>query len=144
MTIAAAEVAWIGGLMAGQYDAVQEDICRVVESVKAVRADAVVKVILETAVLGEAAIVAGCQRALAAGSDFVKTSTGMHRAGGATVEAVRLLRAHAKGMGVKAAGGIRDLADATAMLEAGVDRIGTSSGLWIMAQLSGQAGADQG
>jgi deoxyribose-phosphate aldolase len=96
-----------------------------------------VKVILETAALDEAAIIAGCKCALGGGADFVKTSTGFHKAGGATLESVRLLRANAGPMRVKAAGGIRDLAAAIAMIEAGADRLGTSSGVKIMGELQG-------
>jgi deoxyribose-phosphate aldolase len=125
-------VAWIGGLLSGRYTQVEADIAVVVQAARAVRPDAVVKVILETAALDEGAILAGCQCALAAGADFVKTSTGLHKAGGATVEAVRLLRANAGPMKVKAAGGIRNLATALAMIEAGADRLGTSNGVKIM------------
>ncbi len=128
-------VAWIGGLLASGYQTVQADIAGVVEAAKGVRADAVVKVILETAVLPASTIVKACRCCEAAGADFVKTSTGFHKAGGATIEAVRLLREHAGSMRVKAAGGIRDLATARAMLEAGADRLGTSSGVKIMQQL---------
>ncbi len=131
-------VAWIGGLLAGHYRKVEADIAVVVQAARTVREDAVVKVILETAALSEAAIIAGCHCALSAGADFVKTSTGFHKAGGATVEAVRLLRAHAGTMRVKAAGGIRDLATAVAMLEAGADRLGTSSGVKIMQEAAGR------
>jgi deoxyribose-phosphate aldolase len=128
-------VAWVGGLLAGRDTQVEADIAVVVRAARAVKPDAVIKVILETAALNEAAIVAGCRCALEAGADFVKTSTGFHKAGGATVEAVRLLRANAGPMKVKAAGGIRDLATALAMVEAGADRLGTSSGVRIIEEL---------
>jgi deoxyribose-phosphate aldolase len=130
-------VAWVGGLLAGRYTEVEADIGVVVQAARAARPDAIVKVILETAALSEAAIVAGCRCALEAGADYVKTSTGFHKAGGATVEVVRLLRANAGPMKVKAAGGIRDLATALAMVEAGADRLGTSSGVKIVGQLQG-------
>ncbi len=130
-------VVWIGGLLAGRYAEVESDIATVVEAVRAASSEALVKVILETAALSEPAIVAGCGCALAAGAAFVKTSTGFHKAGGATVEAVRLLRANAGTMRVKAAGGIRDLATARAMIEAGADRLGTSSGVKIMQSVHG-------
>jgi deoxyribose-phosphate aldolase len=131
-------VVWIGGLLAGRYTEVEADIAAVVGAVRASREDAAVKVILETAALDETAIVAGCRCALGGEADFVKTSTGYHKAGGATVEAVQLLRAHAGPMGVKAAGGIRDLATALAMIEAGADRLGTSSGAKIVQELQGK------
>ncbi len=128
-------VAWVGGLLAGRYEEVKRDIAVVVEAVRSIRPDVAVKVILETAALPERAIIAGCRCSLAAGASYVKTSTGFHKAGGATVEAVRLLRDNAGTMGIKAAGGIRDLATARAMLEAGADRVGTSSGVKIMQEL---------
>ncbi|MBL0921653.1 MAG: deoxyribose-phosphate aldolase [Phycisphaerales bacterium] len=110
-------------------------------TVRAVRAAApriVVKVILETAALRamartdadfEAMIAAACAGVREAGCDFVKTSTGFHPAGGATVEAVRLLKKHAGPLKVKASGGIRTREDALRLIEAGADRIGTSSGV---------------
>ena len=89
------------------------------------------KVILETALLTDEEKVAGCILAKAAGADFVKTSTGFGP-GGATPEDVRLLKQTVgEEMGVKAAGGIRDYEAAAAMIEAGADRIGTSSGVQI-------------
>jgi deoxyribose-phosphate aldolase len=87
-----------------------------------------VKVILETAALSASELEPACDAAQAAGAAYVKTSTGFHPGGGATLEAVAALRRTVGGvMGVKASGGIRDPADAVAMLRAGADRIGTSS-----------------
>ena len=95
-----------------------------------------VKVILETAALTAAEIRLACQLCVDAGAAFVKTSTGFHPAGGATVEAVRLMRETVgPGMGVKASGGIRTLADALRMLEAGANRIGTSASAAMLAEL---------
>jgi deoxyribose-phosphate aldolase len=95
-----------------------------------------VKLILETALLTDDEIVRGCAAALAAGVQFVKTSTGF-AGGGATLEAVALLRRSVgTRAGVKASGGIRDLATARAMLEAGADRIGTSAGAAIARELA--------
>ena len=88
--------------------------------------------ILETRVLKHDRILLGCRLCAEGEADFVKTSTGFHPAGGATVEHVRLLRRHAAPIGVKAAGGIRTAADAIAMLEAGASRIGTSIGVGII------------
>jgi deoxyribose-phosphate aldolase len=104
----------------------------VVAEVAAVRAAigaaVVLKVILETAVIGPDRIGPACRAAEAGGADFVKTSTGFHPAGGATVEAVAAMAAAVDGrLGVKAAGGIRTTEAALAMLEAGATRIGTSS-----------------
>src|SRR5690606_5979210 len=110
-----------------------------VRGARAVRRDVVVKVIIETALLlrvhgdrGEEAIAAACRAVQQSGCDFVKTSTGFQPAGGATVEAVRLLRRHADALQVKAAGGIRDRATALAMLEAGADRLGMSGSVRIV------------
>lgn len=92
-----------------------------------------VKVILETAALTESEIVESCRVAKAAGARFVKTSTGFHSAGGATSESVALMRKCVGGaMGVKASGGVRTPEAAITMLQAGADRIGTSSAAsWI-------------
>mgnify|MGYP000543854868 CR=1 FL=1 len=88
--------------------------------------------ILETALLDDAEKVRGCELAVAAGADFVKTSTGF-ASGGATVYDVLLLR-HVVGekAGVKAAGGIRTANDALKMLVAGADRLGASAGVRLV------------
>jgi len=105
--------------------------------VRAVRAAApgpiTLKVIVESALLDEEQLDRVCTEAVAAGADYVKTSTGFHPAGGATVEAVRCMRA-AVGwdVGVKASGGIRDAATAMAMIEAGATRIGASASRAIL------------
>jgi len=97
--------------------------------------DRPVKLILETAVLTPDEIERGCAAALTAGARFVKTSTGY--AGGATVEAVAQLRRCVGALaGVKASGGIRSAEAALSMLAAGADRIGTSAGAAIAAELS--------
>lgn len=162
-------VAWLPGLIpvasAPSGDAkseeraalvLRDDLLSMVRAVRAVRPSTVVKVILETAALRAAADAAHADRALAdarfeatiasacrgareSGCDFVKTSTGFHPAGGATVDAVRLLRKHAGPMRVKASGGIRSREDALRMLDAGADRIGTSSGVAIVAGATGAA-----
>ncbi len=134
-------VAALGDVMAGDEDALRNDLKGVVEVARSMRSGAVVKVILETALVmralpaaeAEARLAAACAAARDADVDFVKTSTGFHAAGGASVEAVRLLRKHAGArMKVKASGGIRTLADVRAMLEAGAERIGCSRGVDIM------------
>ena len=96
----------------------------------------VLKVIVETAVIGPARIAPACQAAEAGGADFVKTSTGFHKAGGASVEAVRAMAAAVGGrLGVKAAGGIRTTPDALAMIAAGATRIGASATAAILGGL---------
>ena len=99
-------------------------------------ASAPVKAILETAVLSDEEKVLACRIACRAGARFVKTSTGFHPAGGATIADVRLLRnAVGPTVGVKAAGGIRTLADARALIDAGADRVGTSASVAILTAL---------
>jgi deoxyribose-phosphate aldolase len=119
-----------GALRSGEYDAVRMDIGSVVDIAHG--GGALVKVIIETAVLDDKQKAAACLLAKSAGADFVKTSTGF-APGGATTHDVALMRA-AVGpeMGVKAAGGIRSLDDLLAMVRAGANRIGTSAGLAIM------------
>lgn len=119
----------IGRLKAGEFNAVYNDIAAVVTAARG----RLVKVILETALLGPEHIRQGCRLALEAGAGFVKTSTGFGP-GGATRQAVALLR-HAVGdkAGVKAAGGIRDIATARMLIEAGATRLGTSASLALLA-----------
>jgi deoxyribose-phosphate aldolase len=125
----------IGALKSGQPSLAQDDIAAVVEV--AHPKGAVVKVIIETGYLTEQEKVTACQLAKAAGADFVKTSTGMG-AGGATVEDVALMRkVVGPEMGVKASGGVKTAADARAMIAAGATRIGTSSGVQIVAEEAG-------
>lgn len=116
----------LGEATAGNWALVQADISAVRA---AVPAPLVLKVILETAALGsDEAIVEACRAAEAAGADFVKTSTGYHPAGGATVEAVRLMAETVGGrLGVKASGGIRTADAAMAMIDAGATRLGCSA-----------------
>jgi deoxyribose-phosphate aldolase len=122
-------VASLGAIKDGAWDYVEEDITAVMEAALG----RPVKVILETAALQPEEIIKGSVVAREAGAQFVKTSTGFHPAGGATVDAVRLLRSVAgDAMGVKASGGIRDRAGAQRMIDAGANRIGTSSGVSIM------------
>ena len=86
------------------------------------------KVIIESSALVDEEIVHACSTTVRAGADFVKTSTGFHKSGGATIEAVRLMRATVgSGIGVKASGGVRSWDLAVAMVDAGASRIGTSS-----------------
>lgn len=119
----------IGYLKSGLLDQVKQDIAAVV---KAADDRAVVKVILETDLLTEAEIVTGCEIAVSAGADYVKTSTGFSK-GGATSEHIALMRATVgPQIGVKASGGVRDYATALQMLSAGATRIGASSGIAIV------------
>ncbi len=119
------------------YDAVRHDIRGVVELAHG--AGAIVKVILETCLLTFEEKLRASEIALAAGADFLKTSTGFST-GGATTDDIALMRGVAgTRAGVKASGGIRSLADATAMLHAGATRIGASASVRILAELDGQS-----
>lgn len=122
----------LGELLSGQTRSVTADIASVVDAVRGVREQALLKVILETRALTHEQIIAGCRCVAEAQADFVKTSTGFHAAGGATVEHVRLLHKHAAPIRVKASGGIRDLPTALAMIEAGASRLGMSASVGVM------------
>ena len=128
-------VIWIPALLSGNLDAARQDVELVVKAAKRVSRKAIVKVILETAILNESQIALGCQAAGEGGADFVKTSTGFHPAGGASVEGVRWLKQYCGSLRVKASGGIRDLVTAQAMLAAGADRLGCSAGVAIINSL---------
>jgi len=122
----------IGLLKAGRYDKVAQDINAVAQAAHA--AGAIVKVILETALLTDEEKIAACLLSKHAGADFVKTSTGFGP-GGATVEDVALMRRIVgPHLGVKAAGGIRTFAQAKAMVEAGANRLGASAGVRLVAE----------
>ncbi|WP_280265087.1 deoxyribose-phosphate aldolase [Nocardia wallacei] len=121
----------IGAALAGDYNAVLSDIVTVRE---AVGDQAVLKVIIEAAALPDGAIVEVCRAAERAGADFVKTSTGFHPAGGASVRAVRLMADTVGGrLGVKASGGIRTAAAAAELIEAGATRLGLSRSREVLA-----------
>ncbi len=123
----------LGGLIAEGGTSVHADVAAVRA---ALPADVTLKVIIESAALTDAHVVDACRAAVDAGADFVKTSTGFHPAGGASTHAVALMRTTVGAdVGVKASGGIRTLADALAMVEAGADRIGASAGIAILAEL---------
>ncbi|MGW5452028.1 deoxyribose-phosphate aldolase [Nocardia sp. NPDC003979] len=120
----------VGAAVAGDFAAVLTDIITVRE---AVEDRAVLKVIIESAALTDEAIVGACRAAEKAGADFVKTSTGFHPAGGASVHAVRLMADTVGGrLGVKASGGIRTAEDAAAMIEAGATRLGLSKSAVVL------------
>ena len=116
-------------LKSGQPVVVAADIEAVVRAVQRLP----VKVILETAALSDVEKKLGCRLACDAGATFVKTSTGFHPSGGATVADVRLMRGEVgRGIGVKASGGIRTLVEVRAMIDAGASRIGTSASASIL------------
>lgn len=124
----------VSALKSKDHDTVKKDIEAVVR-VKRSHKDITVKVIIETAWLNREERISACKLVKEAGADFVKTSTGFF-GGKATVEDIRLMRQTVgKDMGVKAAAGIRTLKDALAMIEAGANRIGTSTAVQIMEEI---------
>ncbi|AKK25955.1 deoxyribose-phosphate aldolase [Mycobacterium sp. EPa45] len=128
----------VGSALAGNFAQVAADIATVRSAVPG----AVLKVIIESAVLlslaDEDTLVAVCRAAEESGADFVKTSTGFHPAGGASVVAIELMAATVGGrLGVKASGGIRTAEHALAMLDAGATRLGLSGTRAVLDGLSG-------
>ena len=125
----------VGAAVAGLYDEVFADVLTVRE---AIGADVVLKVIIESAALlaavGPDAVTETSRRAAQGGASLVKTSTGFHPAGGASVEAVRLMRAAVPAsVGVKASGGIRTSEAAAELIEAGATRLGLSRSRDVLA-----------
>ncbi len=121
----------LGDVRSKNWAGVGDDI----EAVRLAVPDSVIlKVIIESAVLTDSEIVQCCKIAVDAGAQFVKTSTGFHKAGGATVSAVQLMRQTVgPDIGVKASGGIRSFSDAMSMIDAGASRIGASATAAILA-----------
>ncbi len=118
----------VGRLQAGDDEYVENEI----REIKKVCGQNILKVILETCLLSDEEIQRACLLAVSAKADFVKTSTGFS-SGGATIHAVKLMRETVgPNMGVKASGGIKTHEDMLAMIEAGANRIGTSSGVDII------------
>ena len=122
----------LGSVFAAEWGAVEADVV----AVKQACGEVLLKVILETATLTPEQIAAACRRSEAGGAQYVKTSTGFHPTGGASVAAVRLMRESVGDrLGVKASGGIRDTATALAMLAAGASRLGLSGTRAVLAGL---------
>lgn len=121
----------VGKLKDKEYEYILQEI----KEIKKVCDHATLKVILETCLLDRDEIVKACQLSVAAGADFVKTSTGFSN-GGATVSDVQLMKQTVEGRAkVKASGGIRDLNTAKDMIDAGADRLGTSATVKIIQEL---------
>lgn len=130
----------VGALKSKDYALVERDIATVARTCH--NSGALLKVIIEAALLNDEEKVIACQLAKAAGADYVKTSTGFGPSG-ATVHDVMLMReAVGAEMGIKAAGGIKSYGDAQAMIAAGATRIGASAGIEIVRQAQGQSGAN--
>jgi deoxyribose-phosphate aldolase len=125
----------LGNAVAGDWAAVHADVSAVREAVPAT----VLKVIIESAALTDEQIVEVCKASVAAGADFVKTSTGFHPAGGASAHAVELMRRTVgDSVGVKASGGIRDWEAAVAMVDAGANRLGLSGTAAVLSGATAQ------
>jgi deoxyribose-phosphate aldolase len=133
-------VAHLPNLIKKDVAAAKAEYLEIVKAARAVSPQVIIKVIVESAYLmadvddieAEARIEAACRAVRESGCDFIKTSTGFHRAGGATVQAVSLMKKHSGGLYVKASGGIRNYDDAMKMIDAGADRLGCSAGVEIV------------
>lgn len=129
----------IGALVSGKYQAVEDEIFALayVAHKRDDKPRAILKVIIETALLNEEQKIAACEAVTRAGADFIKTSTGFST-GGATLADIELMKKHVgANVQIKASGGIRDLAFAQALLQAGATRLGASAGVAIVDALGG-------
>jgi deoxyribose-phosphate aldolase len=127
-------VADLAAIIDGDEKYLSNQLRAVLKVCRSMRPAVCLKVIIESAALTREQKIFACRIANEVGVDFVKTSTGMNPAGGATIEDVKLIKEYAPNCKVKAAGGIRTAEQALAMLEAGAERIGTSSGVQIINQ----------
>ena len=119
----------IGKAKEKDFAYIQEEIAKVKQASR----EALLKVIIESSALSDDEIIGCCKAAMAAKADYVKTSTGFHKTGGASAHAVSLMRKTVgETMGVKDSGGIHSLAEAQEMIEAGASRIGCSASVAIM------------
>jgi deoxyribose-phosphate aldolase len=133
-------VAHLPALLDQNLSALKAELMEITRAARSASSSVVIKVIVESALLlagvndatGEARIALACQAIRESGCDFIKTSTGFHPAGGASVAAVKLMKKHAHGLQVKASGGIRTRDDALRMIDAGADRLGCSASLAIL------------
>jgi deoxyribose-phosphate aldolase len=139
-------VAHLPYLLKRDLAAAKGEFLEIVRAARSTNPAVVIKVIVESALLmrdvsdseAEARIATACQAVRESGCDFIKTSTGFHPAGGASDQAVRLMKKHSAGLYIKASGGIRTRDDAMRMIDAGADRLGCSAGVAIV---RGEGGA---
>jgi len=134
-------VADLAAILAGDEKTLRKDIQAVQKICRMMKPAVTLKVIIESAALTQEQIIFACRVGQDAGVDFLKTSTGMHKAGGATAEHVRLMAQTAPRCKIKAAGGIRTTEQALTMIQAGASRIGTSASIQIVDGF--QASADR-
>ena len=125
-------VADLAAIVEGDSKYLADQLARVLKVCRSMRPVVMLKVIIESAALNNEQKIFACRVAQQVGVDFIKTSTGLHPAGGATVEDIKLMKETAPGCKIKAAGGIRTAKQAIEMLAAGAQRIGTSSSVQIM------------
>ena len=128
-------VADLAAIIAGDTKYLQTQLNTVLKVCRSMRPAVVLKVIIESAALNYDQKIFACRAAEKCGVDFIKTSTGLHPAGGATVEDIKLMKETAPNCKIKAAGGIRTAKQVLEMLAAGAERIGTSSGVKIINEL---------
>ncbi|MCP4261152.1 MAG: deoxyribose-phosphate aldolase [Planctomycetes bacterium] len=125
-------VADLAAIIAGDTKYLHNQFQAVLKICRSMRPAVIFKVIIESAALNRDQKIFACQVAQMCSVDFVKTSTGMNPAGGATIEDIKLMKETAPNCRIKAAGGIKTAQQALEMLEAGAERIGTSSGVQII------------
>ncbi len=128
-------VADLAAIITGEAKYLQTQLHAVLKVCRSMRPSVVLKVIIESAALNHDQKIFACRVADRCGVDFIKTSTGLHPAGGATVEDIKLMKETAPNCKIKAAGGIRTAKQALEMLAAGAERIGTSSSIQIINEL---------
>jgi deoxyribose-phosphate aldolase len=128
-------VADLAAIIEGDWQYLSSQLKAVLKVCRSMRPAVLLKVIIESTVLTREQKIFACQIANSCRVDFIKTSTGLHPAGGATVEDVTLIKENAPNCKVKAAGGIKTAKQAVEMLQAGAERIGTSSGVQIINEL---------
>ena len=125
-------VADLAAIIEGDSNYLTRQLQSVLEACRSMRPPVLLKVIIESAALTREQKIFACEIADKCGVDFVKTSTGMNPAGGATIEDIKLMKEAAPNCKIKAAGGIRTAKQAMEFIEAGAERIGTSSGVQII------------
>ncbi len=125
----------VGLFKSGKIAEVETDLRQIASSVQSAGADRICKVIVEAGLLSAAEIELTCKIVNHSGADFIKTSTGFSKAGGANIEAVQIMSRYRGRLKIKAAGGIRNLNTALALLRAGADRLGASQSVSILKEL---------
>jgi len=125
-------VADLAAIIDGDFKYLSNQLIAVLKICRSMRPVVVLKVIIESAALNQEQKIFACRTAQQSGVDFIKTSTGLHPSGGATLEDIKLMKETAPNCKIKAAGGIRTAKQVLEMLDAGAQRIGTSSGVQII------------